>query len=329
MSYREIAIHLALAVLLLAGGIGFYKYQQSAAMVPALIAHLDGGDFGERQAAIVRLKALGPAARAAAPALLTMAADPKSRYALDAAVALSHIDLSAARAARDAALAALRSSDTETRRRGADILGNLGLFARPAVPALIEAARDGDALLRDRSIAALGRIGVPAPVVMPALIAALDDPAYHVRYAAITALSYLPRSVAAPGLAAVRRLADDPDSLVSQRARYEAARLGQSRSIDTELGVARYMLARDPDAQLYTLHQLAMLATSAAPLAADVAALLNDDRDLLRYAAIEALASMGPDARAAVPALRARLDDSEPVVREAARQALIDLGEQP
>ena len=99
MTYREIALHLTLLVLLLLAGAGFYAYQKSNAMVPALIRYLDSSSFRERQTAITRLQALGEEARAAVPRLLALTTNPRSQDVSAASVALSHIDLTAARAA--------------------------------------------------------------------------------------------------------------------------------------------------------------------------------------------------------------------------------------
>jgi len=63
MTKREIALHLALLMLLVLAGGGFYAYQKSSAMVPFLIRHLDSDSLRERQAATFRLQELGNAAR--------------------------------------------------------------------------------------------------------------------------------------------------------------------------------------------------------------------------------------------------------------------------
>jgi HEAT repeat protein len=327
MTPREIALHLALLVLMLLAGAGFYAYQKSAAMVPALIRYLDSDNFRERQAAMARLQDLGQAARAAAPRLLAFTADPTSRDIQDATVALTRIDLSAARVAMAAAETALRSPDIAARRRAAETLGGLALFAQPAVPALVAATRDTDALVRDRAAGALGRIGTPVAEVVPALIAALDDPVYHVRYAALVALEQLPPSTSAVALPALQRLSQDPQTLVRSRAGFVLRRIRDAHPLTTELSVSRYMLARDREAQLYTLHKIAALGPQAAALVPDLVALLGGANDIVRYSAIVSLGAMGPAARVAAPALRARFDDREPVIRDAARQALQRMGE--
>jgi HEAT repeat protein len=327
MTKREIALHLVLLMLLILAGSGFYAYQKSSAMVPFLIRHLDSDSLRERQAATFRLQELGNAARAAAPRLLKFTADPLSRDALDATAALSRIDLTAARAAMESAQMALRSPDLPARRRAAETLGGLGLFARPALLGLVAATHDDDALVRDRAVSALARIGVPAAQIIPALIAALDDPAYHVRYAAVVALELMSPALTAEALPALQRLAQDPSQIVKQRAQFVTRRLGEAHAVTTELAVARYMLVRDRESQLYTLHKLAMLGPPAAPLVADLMPLLQHSEDIVRYTAVETLGAMGPAAREAATAVRALLEDRELVIRDAARYALLLMGE--
>ena len=327
MTNREIALQLALLALLLLAAGGFYAYQKSAAMVPVLVGHLDSDNFRVRQAAIARLQELGNSARAAAPRLLALARDTRSRDAPSATFALSRIDLAAAETAMETARAALRSSDLQAKRRAAEILGSLGLFARAAVPLLIVASRDDDALVRDRATAALGRIGTPATQLLPALTAALGDPVYHVRYAAVVALENLPPAAAAEALPALQALAKDAESSVRQRAQFVVKRIAEPRSPNVELEVARHMLPRDRESQLYSLHKLALLGPAAAPLAPELAQLLAHSEDIVRYSAIETLGAIGPAAQSATVALRGRLEDRDTVIRDAARRALESIGE--
>jgi HEAT repeat protein len=328
MTKREIALHLALLMLLVLVGSGFYSYQKSSAMVPFLIRHLDSDSLRERQAATFRLQELGNAARAAAPRLLELTSDSLSRDAADATTALSRIDLTAARAAMESAQTALRSPDAPVRRRAAETLGGLGLFARPAVPALVAATHDADALVRDRAVRALARIGVPAEQIIPALIAALDDPVYHVRHAAVAAFNFdLSPAASTEALPALQRLAQDPNPATKQLAQFAARRLNEAHPIAIELSVARYMLVRDRESQLYTLRKLAMLGPPAAPLVADLVPLLQHPEDIVRYTAVETLGAVGPSAREAASAVRALLEDREPVIRDAAGYALLLMGE--
>ena len=329
MTNREIAFHLMLLVLLLLGGTGFYSYQKSPAMVPALIAYLDSDSLRERQAATARLQELGNRARESAPRLLALTSNLKSPDAQAATQALSRIDLPAARQAMDAARLGLDATDLNTRRRAAEILGGLGFLARPAVPNLAVAAQSDDGVVRDRSLSALGRIGIPVDQVLPALIRGLDDPVDHVRYVAVVAIESVPPALASEALPALQRLAADSQLGIGQRARHVLARLGERRDLTVELNVARYMVGRagETESQLYTLHRLALLGPSAAPLLPELTTLFAAANDIVRLAAIETLAAIGPPAGSALPALRLLGDDRDPVIREAARYALARIGE--
>lgn len=325
MSRREILAHLlALGLLLVAAG-GFYAYQKSAAMVPTLIAYLDSPKKPEVRAALGRLQELGPAASAAAPRLLSMVraggADAEGAIA-----ALSRIDLAAALTARDHLRAALRDGDTNTRRRAAERLGNLGLLARAVSGDLALAAHDPDAVLRDRAVASLGRIGVPAGIVVPALIAALDDPADHVRHAAVIALESLPADQARAALPALRRLAERGGGL-DKRARHVVSRLDGALSQAGDLGALRYMLGGGKrfGSLDFTLQQVALHGPGAASLVPELLALLTGDDELMRYAVIETLIAIGPGAATARPALEGIAATGTTPLRQVAQEALAAL----
>ena len=68
MTNREIAFHLMLLVLLLLGGTGFYSYQKSPAMVPALqpLACGAGGAITGRSTRFLRGKGQLPSSNACA-----------------------------------------------------------------------------------------------------------------------------------------------------------------------------------------------------------------------------------------------------------------------
>ena len=330
MSHREILAHLlALVLLLLAAG-GFYAYQKSPAMVPALIGYLDSPKKPEVRAALGRLQELGPAAAAAAPRLLSMVR-AEGADAEGAITALRRIDLAATLDARDHVRAALRDGDMNTRRRAAERLGTLGLPARVASGDLALAARDPDAVLRDRAVASLGRIGVPSGTVVPALVAALDDPVDHVRHAAIVALESFPVDQAKAALPSLRRLAERGSGL-DGRARHALARLDGTPPPAGGLGGLRYMLGTtNPfrSSQDYALQEIARHGPAAASLVPELLPLLAGDDELLRYAVIETLIAIGPGAAAAKPALEGIAATGTPPLRQVAQEALAALAEAP
>ena len=59
-------------------------------------------------------------------------------------------------------LEAIKSPDPKTRKKAADVLGNVGPVDPRAVPALIVAVKDRDAKVRDAALLGLSKIGPPA-----------------------------------------------------------------------------------------------------------------------------------------------------------------------
>ena len=86
-------------------------------------------------------------------------------------------------------LEAIKSPDAKTRKKAADILGNVGPVDPRAVPALIEAVKDKDAKVRDAAVLGLSKIGAPASAGESALEEATKDKDPTVRTHAATALT--------------------------------------------------------------------------------------------------------------------------------------------
>ncbi len=85
-------------------------------------------------------------------------------------------------------LEAVRSPDPKTRKKAAEVLGNVGPVDPRAVPALIEAVKDKDAKVRDAAVLGLSKIGTPAASAGSALEEAAKDKDPTVRSHAVTAL---------------------------------------------------------------------------------------------------------------------------------------------
>jgi HEAT repeat protein len=151
-----------------------------AASVEPLARALEDESPRRRARAAVALGRIGPAAKAAAPALTAALEDCAAEVRVAAAEALW---LAAGDAAGVPVLAeGLTAADVDVRRRCAACLGQIGRAARAAVPALVAAlaehqvpreARDRDRSVAVLAAAALGRIGTDARTVVPALKACL------------------------------------------------------------------------------------------------------------------------------------------------------------
>jgi HEAT repeat protein len=85
-------------------------------------------------------------------------------------------------------LEAIKSPDPKTRKKAADVLGNVGPVDPRAVPALIEAVKDRDAKVRDAAVLGLSKIGPPASSAESVLEEATKDKDLTVRAHAATAL---------------------------------------------------------------------------------------------------------------------------------------------
>jgi HEAT repeat protein len=126
-----------------------------------------------------RAKAAGAADVGAAAATLFERPDPEIRRRV--AVVLIRLG-PAAKAAVPALAIALKDPDRAVRILSAETLGAIGTDAVSAVPALSDAVRsDGSGTVRMRCADALGKIGPGAKAARPALEAALQDPAMAAR----------------------------------------------------------------------------------------------------------------------------------------------------
>jgi HEAT repeat protein len=197
-------------------------------------------------------------------------------------------------------VAALKHDEATVRAEAAEDLGQIGPEAKAALPALRAALADDDGHVRVFAAEALARIDPDSKQSVPALLQALESRQPGVRAAAATALVALrdpARSVSAPLVAALRD--DDP--------------------------YTRAVIA-------FALSRLAPEADDPACPRRDVAAALgkrlreDTDEDVRLWAA-RALLKFGPDARPALPDLRAALKDRSADVASWAVEVLSRLGD--
>ncbi len=223
------------------------------------------------------------------------------------------------------ALAQLDDSDRHTRLRAADALGVMGTAAANAIPAL--AARLADDFEPVALNAAYGLAGMGTPGVS-ALVAQLrsDDKATS-RNAAY--------GLSAAGEAAVAGLIDTLTH-ATEHARGHAAfalgEIGLAGSAQASGGVeALSKLARDSSewVRRTTAEALGIVdvqATSHDQRLETLCQLLNDVDGQARFESALALARIGPDATAAIPALGHALKDENRYVRANAVDALNRIG---
>jgi HEAT repeat protein len=297
---------------------------------------------GRRRDAYAELRQLGGAA---VPQYLELLFEPRHQAAV-----LMLLDGRSAEAVPPL-LRGLGHTDARVRAIAARGLARLGPEdTRPALPRLLRALDDEDATVRAYAAWAVWLLEHNAERVVPHLAAALSHPDAEVRAAMGSYLYSMGDKAAAAAPALVEALGDDNDGVANQ-ARSALEALGEAALPDLILGLREGSVRRrrqavdalrrlrpPPDAVVPPLmaaleaddaqlrveaaQTLALLAPRRRPTAVAVLTAALDDRQTCRAAA-QVLESLGPDARAAVPALSARLADRDPEFAVAVAGALL------
>lgn len=193
----------------------------------------------------------------------------------------------AAAAASIAQVLARTSDDEQQRAAAARLLGDLRQEAAGMLPQLSSTvANDPSPKVRSSALLAISRIAEPAAAV-ETFVKSLGDQDVGVRLMAVQRLRELGPQ-AAPAVQELAKLLDHRDERIRRTAGESLVRIG-SKSV---------------------------------PLL--TAALESDSRDA-REIAVLALGSMGPLAKPALPALKKRLSDSDPKVKEMAKTVVLQL----
>ena len=297
--------------------------QKVEAAAPALAELLRDSDAGVRGAAADALGRIGPKA---VPALVAALRHPEAPGRLLALTALRRMAPKTKEARSEgvvkALAAALRDKDADVRIHAAAALGAVGADAGPALPALFEAAKD------TANVGPVIRSGLPSSVADAAVAAALKiDPGCTAALAA----------AALPGLTEALK---SKDMAVLQAAGFALAQFGPQAqpavpalrearkhatgfaemAIDSALEAAgdaspAAELVKDRSAPLEKrLRALSKLGWSDTPdekAVGVLAEVLNDPEPRIRAGAVDALRSLGPKAKPAVPKLLELLGDEE------------------
>jgi HEAT repeat protein len=281
---------------------------EAAAAVPAVLPHLESSDSYARAEAARLLGRIGPAARAARPALIERLPETFTGDATAAAprVALDAIDpdwrLSGdARRAADLFHCRLVAALADANSRGyvpmlIDTLGEIGPVAAPAAGRLAEFLEWHEgydaATVRFKSVVALGRIGPDATVAIPALRACLDRGGREGMEAFVS----------------LTRI--DPG--------WRNAAWGESA-----YGVLRCLAsAAGGFDRLAAMEALRRVPGQDPARLAEVAAGALDGTEPVRLAGVKMLGEAGPAAKPFLPELLGRLADPDPNVRAAALTAI-------
>ena len=271
------------------------------------------------------------------------------------------------------------------------VLQEMGPEAAGAVPALIKLIQSDDRpeVVREAMIT-LGQIGPAAAPAVPVLIEELKSPRPGVLVAAIFALGNIGAPAAQPAQDAIAKLADSDDMFIKMESNWALAKIDRAnpdvllhttqilvdclRSDDPQIRIAaargladlkpgpklvlpelkKVMVGASPEVISNVVDAIASLGSEAVPpliealrqkevrpkvaiilgrigpeAKAAVPALveaLNDENTVTRQEVLFALASIGPEAKAAVPAIVGALQDPDMDVRYGACFALGKIG---
>lgn len=183
-----------------------------------------------------------------------------------------------------------KGDDEQQRATAARLLGDVGPEAAALLPQLSSAAAsDASPKVRSSALLAISRVAEPAEAV-EVMIKAFNDEDQGVRLMAVQRLREMGRT-AEPALDDLAKLLPDKDERIRRTAGEALVRIG-GKSVP-----------------------------------ALTAALESSSRDA-REIAVMALGKMGPLAKPALPALKKRLTDSDPKVKELARITLLEIQSQ-
>jgi HEAT repeat protein len=284
--------------------------------VPALIELLkDRHAAGSlRAAAAETLGLIGTPEGDIVAALLAALTEDKPEVRRGAAAALNWMG-PPARSAAPALVAAVRDDDEKTAAAACQALARLGDAG--VAPALFAALRSKRGVVADAALQALWQMGPNAKSIVPGLVSLLDTPPGE--SARIRALLATLGPVAVPQLTAALQ---DKEPKIRQAAIEMLGLIGPvARSAAP--AVAAAIKDKTPNVALAAAIALTRLDPTRAR-DADAVPLLADALDHLP--SLRALADIGPDARAAVPALVAALKHKDKAVRDGARRALACIG---
>ncbi len=269
-----------------------------------MLKKLGEDDLMSIRAACVALAEMTPSQTAqATPRLLELIADDSDRIRLFAVAALGAATDSAAEAVP--ALAGLvNHQDFHTRYWACQALAKFGPAARSSVPVLVEALKEGPVSVRRHAALALGKIGSDGDEAVKALDAALTDRMQPVRRDALVGLADL----GADARSSLPRIRKALETKTYNPRSYAALALFKiTGKSEQTLQVLIEELQDSTATEAIEVFQLIGVEIKATP---ELRKLLTNANSEVRYFAMEALGTLGGEARDAVSDLR-RIADNE------------------
>lgn len=291
--------------------------------VSKLSEQLASSDRDTRREAGYRLEKLGPASKAALPALIRAIGDSDKQVWANALAAIAAIGPEAAEAIPQLvdAFDSRKGSDFRQRdksqklMRAAHALARIGEAARPA---LIAALKSDDTGLRLGATKALGGMGANARDALPALIENLGHSDEELHSEVIETLGLIGADAVAP---LTKSLSWPDPKLRRGSARALAAIGAAAASAGPEL-LARLATEKERDVRSALLAALPRVGLPPEKITAALVRAFREDDEQLRSAALDALLLIRPAEKSAVPAIAALLNDPQPAVAERAALAL-------
>ena len=326
----------------------------NAGEVEDLIGELGSGDKVKRREAARSLALLGPAARAAVPALIKGLDDDEEQVFFWSATALAKIGPDAHEATPElikrlkrsgrrykdqvhvrivhaltqigpAAVlqltGALGSEHSSVRLGAVRVLGNLGFASREAAPRLFDLLADDSESVRFSAGSALGRIG---DVAYPQIMKGLSADSATVRAAAAHAVVWIPAN-SRPAIHLAKRLAKETDNETKVAGLNALNRIG----FDGERLLALLLPALDseePRLRQEALSGILSLRPNSRAAVPHLIERLAAKDPSKRKQAIDLLGRMGYDASVAVPKLITGLGQADEEEKRSIRNALVEMG---
>ena len=214
----------------------------------------------------------------------------------------------------------LVSKDAKVRATAVAALAELGRRAGPAVSALIDVLEnDPNKTTRRSAVTVLGRIGPGAKAAVPALIKVLEQGDYHIQSAAARSLGEIgPDAKAA--VPALTRALDSKITSVTYNAAHALGAIGPGAK-EAEAALLTHMSSVTPYIRATAAEALWRIDRHPDAIPALIRH-LQDPKTTDPGEAAETLGRLGPDAKAAVPALVAALKDRQNLTAVQAAEAL-------
>ncbi len=228
---------------------------------------------------------------------------------------------------------ALKDKDANTRASAAQAIGEFSRvdpeIAKDYVSNLGQCMRDESGTVRFQAAFALGRMGPAAESAVGALVEDLPkDKDASVRKEIIKTLTSLGMGATTASAVLLDSL-QDSDVEVRQRAAIALSRVAPP----PETALPKLLKAiHDPDKSVrcHVIHAIGGLGKPAASAIPELVEILKKEESAdVRLAAIEELASFGPDAKAAIDVLNVAAKDGRAAIRDAAQEALKKIQQSP